>query len=128
MTVDIIILVLLIITNILMLLYAAAVVSDVKKAAKAVNKNTDEDIKEALTFIYNMDDAKKMMAAGEEELAKLLYDFILDPEGGQASLPSFDITPPHLVSGIVTDRGIFSPYDLNRYFEHGELGEYEMIV
>lgn len=31
--------------------------------------------------------------------------------------PAFDITPPHLISGIVTDKGIFSAYDLNRYFE-----------
>jgi len=31
--------------------------------------------------------------------------------------PAFDMTPPSLISGIVTDKGIFSPYDLNRYFE-----------
>jgi len=31
--------------------------------------------------------------------------------------PSFDITPPSLISGIVTDKGIYSPYDLNRYFD-----------
>jgi len=49
-------------------------------------------------------------------------------EGVKGWYPSFDITPPHLVSGVVTDRGIFSPYDLNRYFEQGELGLYEMVV
>ena len=49
-------------------------------------------------------------------------------EGVKGWYPSFDITPPHLVSGVVTDRGIFSPYDLNRYFEQGELGLYEMGV
>ena len=38
------------------------------------------------------------------------------------------MTPPHLVSGIVTDRGIFSPYDLKRYFDQGDLGEFEMVV
>ncbi len=37
-------------------------------------------------------------------------------EGVKGYYPSFDITPPHLVSGVVTDRGIFSPYDLHRYF------------
>ena len=42
--------------------------------------------------------------------------------------PSFDMTPPHLISGIVTDRGIYSPYDLKRYFEQGDLGQYEMVV
>jgi len=49
-------------------------------------------------------------------------------KGVKGWYPSFDITPPHLVSGIVTDRGIFSPYDLPRYFEQGDLGLYEMVV
>jgi len=30
--------------------------------------------------------------------------------------PSFDITPPSRISGIVTDKGVFSPYDLDTYF------------
>jgi len=30
--------------------------------------------------------------------------------------PAFDITPPKLCDGIVTDKGIFPPYDLARYF------------
>ena len=38
-------------------------------------------------------------------------------KGVKAIYPAFDITPPHLISGIVTDKGIFSPYDLNRYFD-----------
>lgn len=37
-------------------------------------------------------------------------------EGVKGYYPSFDATPPHLVSGVVTDKGIFSPYDLHRYF------------
>ena len=37
--------------------------------------------------------------------------------------PAFDITPPHLVSGVVTDKGIFSPYNLNEYFK-GEVNRY----
>lgn len=37
-------------------------------------------------------------------------------EGINAIYPSFDITPPHLISGIVTNKGIYSPYDLHRYF------------
>ena len=49
-------------------------------------------------------------------------------QGVKGWYPSFDITPPHLVSGVVTDRGIFSPYDLHRYFEQGDLGLYEMVV
>lgn len=31
--------------------------------------------------------------------------------------PSFDITPPRLISGIVTDKGVYVPYMLNEYFE-----------
>ena len=38
-------------------------------------------------------------------------------EGVKAIYPSFDITPPHLVSGIVTDKGIYVPYNVNSYFE-----------
>ena len=31
--------------------------------------------------------------------------------------PSFDIVPPHLISGIVTDKGVYVPYLLNDYFK-----------
>ncbi|MBR0162836.1 MAG: S-methyl-5-thioribose-1-phosphate isomerase, partial [Oscillospiraceae bacterium] len=34
-----------------------------------------------------------------------------------AIYPSFDVVPPHLISGIVTDKGIFVPYLLDRYFD-----------
>jgi len=37
-------------------------------------------------------------------------------EGATALYPAFDITPPHLISGIVTDRGIFPPTLVRRYF------------
>lgn len=45
-------------------------------------------------------------------------------EGVKGYYPSFDVTPPSLVSGVVTDAGIFSPYDLHRYFSDGNEGEY----
>ena len=35
----------------------------------------------------------------------------------QAIYPSFDITPPYLISGVVTDKGVFSAFDLNTYFK-----------
>lgn len=35
----------------------------------------------------------------------------------KAIYPSFDVVPPHLISGIVTDQGTFSPYVLNHYFD-----------
>jgi len=37
--------------------------------------------------------------------------------------PSFDITPPKLIDGVVTDKGVFSPYDLASYFVT-DVGEY----
>lgn len=45
-------------------------------------------------------------------------------DGVKGYYPSFDVTPPSLVSGVVTDAGIFSPYDLHRYFNNGNEGEY----
>lgn len=49
-------------------------------------------------------------------------------EGVKGYYPAFDMTPPHLISGIVTDRGVFSPFDLHRYFQTGGTGEYDMVV
>lgn len=40
--------------------------------------------------------------------------------GGSAMLrtmPGMDITPPELVSSIVTDRGIFAPAKINSYVD-----------
>ena len=37
--------------------------------------------------------------------------------GVKAIYPSFDITPPELIGAVVTDRGIFSPYDLASYLK-----------
>lgn len=58
-------------------------------------------------------------------------EFVLQAMGVRTAMagvkgyyPSFDITPPHLVSGVVTDRGIMSPYDLRRYYGEGGVGEY----
>lgn len=49
-------------------------------------------------------------------------------DGVKGYYPAFDMTPPSLVSGIVTDLGIYSPYDLHRYLENSQLGPYEMVV
>ncbi len=40
----------------------------------------------------------------------------LTMEGVKGYYPSFDITPPKLCDGVITDKGIFSPYDLKRYY------------
>lgn len=45
-----------------------------------------------------------------EELAKLLYDFILDPAGGQAALPTFQITP--IVDGVELPEGMKSASEI----------------
>lgn len=37
-------------------------------------------------------------------------------EGVKGYYPAFDVTPPKLCSGVVTEKGLFSPYDLKRYF------------
>lgn len=37
--------------------------------------------------------------------------------------PAFDITPPHLVAGVITKFGILSPYALHRYFGEKELAD-----
>jgi len=49
-------------------------------------------------------------------------------DGVKGYYPAFDMTPPSLVSGIVTDLGIYSPYDLHRYLAKSRLGPYEMVV
>ena len=49
-------------------------------------------------------------------------------EGVKGYYPAFDITPPALVSGVVTDLGIYSPYDLNRYFADGNIGKDNLVV
>ena len=35
----------------------------------------------------------------------------------RAIYPSFDVVPPHLISGVVTDKGVYVPYVLDQYFD-----------
>ena len=37
-------------------------------------------------------------------------------EGVKGYYPAFDVTPPKLCDGVITEKGIFSPFDLKRYF------------
>ena len=37
--------------------------------------------------------------------------------GVQAIYPSFDITPPYLIDGVITDKGVYSAYDVAAYFD-----------
>ena len=47
-------------------------------------------------------------------------------EGVKGYYPTFDMTPPGLVTGVVTDLGIYSPFELKKYFEDG--GSRELSV
>lgn len=40
--------------------------------------------------------------------------------GAQGYYPAFDVTPPDLITGIVTDRGMFAPHDIRRYHQPGD--------
>lgn len=50
------------------------------------------------------------------------------PEGVHGFYPAFDKTPPELITGIVTDRGIYSPTNLWDYYEGNRSGEYDVVV
>lgn len=39
--------------------------------------------------------------------------------GAGAYYPAFDLTPPHLITAIVTDRGVFPPPLIGRYWDQG---------
>lgn len=55
-----------------------------------------------------MRDGDAILTVGGERVA---------PVGVQGLYPSFDITPPELVSAIVTDRGVFDPSTINTYID-----------
>ncbi|MBH0206478.1 MAG: S-methyl-5-thioribose-1-phosphate isomerase, partial [Nitrospira sp.] len=38
------------------------------------------------------------------------------PDGVTVYNPAFDVTPAELITGIITERGIFKPHDLARQF------------
>lgn len=38
-------------------------------------------------------------------------------KGVKGYYPAFDITPPSMVNGVVTEKGIYSSYDLASYFK-----------
>ena len=53
-----------------------------------------------------------------------LYNIVLSYRGipntvpeVKAIYPSFDVVPPHLISGVVTDKGVYVPYLLDHYFD-----------
>ncbi|MBQ5437412.1 MAG: S-methyl-5-thioribose-1-phosphate isomerase [Firmicutes bacterium] len=49
-------------------------------------------------------------------------------EGVRGYYPAFDITPPELVTGVVTDLGIYSPFALADYFKAAGEGRNRVVV
>ena len=74
-------------------------------------------------YVTGIPDKDKMSVKDiiiEERDPKLVLEFQGVPHtlnGVKAIYPSFDITPPHLISGIVTDKRTYVPYEINNYFD-----------
>lgn len=66
----------------------------------------------------NIDNIKIEYRDSSEVLKHLGTKVTLD--GVQGIYPSFDITPPNLVSKIITDIGVFNPSNINDYFRRNE--------
>ena len=69
-------------------------------------------ISDLLHKINDKIDNNNAICADLEAMAKLLYDFILDPKGGQASLPSFNITP--IIDGVELPEGMKSASEITK--------------
>ncbi len=50
------------------------------------------------------------------------------PQGVRGYYPAFDITPPELIAGVVTDLGIYPPFELGRYFDDAGGGRDRVVV
>jgi methylthioribose-1-phosphate isomerase len=50
------------------------------------------------------------------EVTRLFGDRIIAPQGVDVWNPAFDVTPAALITGIITERGIFSPQELKGQF------------
>ena len=53
----------------------------------------------------------------DPELTLHAMDIKLTKPGVKGYYPAFDVTPPEFVTAIATDKGLFRPADLHRYFE-----------
>ncbi len=67
----------------------------------------------------------------EERDAQMVLEALGKPtakEGVHGFYPAFDKTPPELITGVVTDRGIYSPDRLWDYYDGNGTGEYDVVV
>lgn len=49
-------------------------------------------------------------------------------KGVKAIYPSFDITPPELIDGFVTDKGIFKANELQKYFDKDNVSRFYILI
>lgn len=49
-------------------------------------------------------------------------------DGVKGYYPAFDITPPELVKGVVTDKGIYTQDNLYDYYNNSDMDPYELII
>ncbi|WP_068268663.1 S-methyl-5-thioribose-1-phosphate isomerase [Caviibacter abscessus] len=85
--------------------YQIAILANHFKIPYFVTGIPDDDKYDEKDIVIEMKDPKLVLGNHSYEKSKAIY-------------PSFDITPPYLISGIVTDKGIFSSFDLNTYFKN----------
>jgi methylthioribose-1-phosphate isomerase len=45
-------------------------------------------------------------------------------EGVKGYYPAFDITPPHLISAVITPKGVFSPWNVKNHFDVKRLSDF----
>ncbi|MFO7792860.1 MAG: S-methyl-5-thioribose-1-phosphate isomerase [Candidatus Saliniplasma sp.] len=52
----------------------------------------------------------------EQEEITDIYDTRIIPEGSEALNPAFDVTPSKFITGFITEKGVFSPSDIQNMF------------
>jgi len=73
----------------------------------------------------NADDVIIEKRSGDDLLS---YDGkMIAPDGVKGLYPAFDVTPPHLVNAIITDRGIFKANQINTYKDTGSFIDNSLI-
>ncbi len=67
--------------------------------------------------IAHPDAASLNIEERDPELVLHALDVKTTMDGVKGYYPAFDITPPSLVTGVVTDKGIYKPEDLHNYYK-----------
>lgn len=70
------------------------------------------------TFDFNMKNGKEIMIEqrSEKEVTEI-YGQRIAPLGSPAKNPAFDVTPAELVTGFITEKGIFKPNEIRKVRE-----------